>query len=308
MRKRQSGTGKEKLFLFSSIFFIVMGTGLLVAVEYHKRHHKKDHHSLHRPQPSAVTVEDQESSEQNRIPFEKISEREYKSDMDEAFLCLVEGGEFILGYRKGSMFWRPESRQKLPQYLMDKMAVTYAQYQRFLLANPEWRKGRKKAVEFADANYLKDWNGIDYPEHKGKHPVVYVSWFAARAYAKWAKRRLPTELEWEKAARGTDGRIYPWGNEPPTKQRANYGFLQGGTTPVDAYQAFASPYGCLNMVGNVWQWCADDFDGNLKVIRGGSWRNLASNLRVFYRLGEDPRVCDMHIGFRCAWSASDTAD
>jgi formylglycine-generating enzyme required for sulfatase activity len=158
---------------------------------------------------------------------------------------------------------------------------------------------------------------------RGDHPIVNASWYDANAYCAWAGVRLPTEAEWEAAARGTDGRIYPWGNTWDSARLASSKRLlrdAGATSPIGTFPTGASPYGCLDMAGNCWEWCADWYDGEYyryspirnpmgpgfsvgRVLRGGAWYYCdPANFTTFNRLGLDPSLALSYTGFRCVSS------
>ena len=142
-------------------------------------------------------------------------------------------------------------------FYIDTHPVTNLEYQQFLVEKPQWQKSHIKD-RFHDGDYLKHWDGNNYPEGKANHPVVYVSWFAAMAYALWRGKRLPTEAEWEYAARGgLKRKQYPWGNTIDDT-KANYDRNVGDTTHVRSYPP--NGYGLYDMTGNVWEWCLDVYD------------------------------------------------
>ena len=165
-----------------------------------------------------------------------------------------------------------------------------------------------------------DWR--DVASGKSDHPVVLANWHDTEAYCEWAGRRLPTEAEWEKAARGTDGRVYPWGNERPTREHCNFYHDVGATTPVGKYSPQGdSPYGAADMAGNVFEWVADWYDkdyyavspkdnpqgpaaGEYRVVRGGSWIANDDGVRAAGRHDRTPDGRNVRYGFRCARSPS----
>lgn len=208
----------------------------------------------------------------------------------------------------------PAHQATIPSFQIDRFAVTNADFLRFTLAQPEWRKDR------IGGDYLSHWNGSEFPENHARLPVVFVSWHAALAYATWAGKRLPTEGEWEFAARGglTDPK-YPWGNEEPTPMRANYG-AAGIGSPVRVGRYPPNPYGLFDLVGNVWQFCLDPWArysaeplrqsedsvrvmrqarAERRVIRGGSFDASPINLRVTARDSHRADNPVAHVGFRC---------
>jgi formylglycine-generating enzyme required for sulfatase activity len=229
-------------------------------------------------------------------------------------MTLVPAGEFTMGSNEGSDHEKPEHRVYLDAYYIDKYEVTVGQYAKFLDAT--------------SINPPPMWTTMDQPPHQ-KRPVVNVDWEDANNYCEWAQKRLPTEAEWEKAARGTDGRIYPWGNDPPNPQRANYGKEKWNKhtalVPVGQLKDGQSPYGISDLAGNVWEWVSDWYDpdyyattpsrnphgpekGKYKVLRGGSWdlapEQLLSARRDFNNPTsfdyDSPSFRNFTSGFRCA--------
>ncbi len=191
---------------------------------------------------------------------------------------LVKDGDFLFHveyrWREGltldslivddqGMRYRSSEKVNVPSFYMDQTEVTNEEFKEFMDATnykPKWSK-----------NFLKHWKNGTYPKGRAKHPVVWVSPEDAKAYAQWAGKRLPTEIEWQKAAQGADGRDWPWGNiyDP---QKANMD--SDDTKPVGSYPDGASPFGCLDMAGNVWEWTDSvESDGYHYFcwIRGGSY-------------------------------------
>jgi formylglycine-generating enzyme required for sulfatase activity len=152
----------------------------------------------------------------------------------------------------------PQHTVTISSFYLDKYQVTNSQFQKFIRAHPEWSAARIPK-RLHNGNYLKDWNGGNFPKGKAKHPVVNVSWYAAVAFCQSAGKRLPTEAEWEFAARGgTPDKTFPWGDEAVDKTRANYsGSDIKSTTPVGSYPA--NGYGLFDMAGNVWEFMADEW-------------------------------------------------
>ncbi len=239
----------------------------------------------------------------------------------------VPAATFIMGDSSGQPDARPPHRVFVGAFLIDRTEVTYAQFRKFLLENPQWRRSAADP-SLVDTDYLRDWHGTSYPPGRGDHPVVWVSWTAAAAYAEWRGCRLPTEAEWELAARGTDGRPYPWGSGAPDSAeiyRCNYRTAEPaedgfeGTSPVGSFPRGASPHGAYDMAGNVWEWVADWHDpeyysespetdppgpprGTYRVLRGGSWSVPADWVRSTIRMRAYPTKSSDQVGFRCVRS------
>jgi len=199
----------------------------------------------------------------------------------------VPAGEFKFGCIQGSRDELPLRTVYLETFYIDKYEVTNARYRRF---DPS----HVFAPEFAN------------------HPVVNVDWYAAEKYAEWAGKRLPTEQEWEKAARGTDGRSYPWGNSFDKGKCNVKGSLAAMLMAVGEYPSGRSPYGCYDMAGNVWEWIADwygPYPGNkeledvygqrFKVLRGGSFNTVEYRVRCSNRHYDLPDTRKNDYGFRC---------
>jgi len=239
--------------------------------------------------------------------------QKWTSAQDGMVLLCVPSGNFLMGAgdddKEASAVERPQHSVKLDAYWIDRTEVTNGMYAACVKARgceaPFETKSNTRQSYYGDPSYAA-------------YPVIYVNWYQAQAYCAWAGRKLPTEAEWEKAARGMAGFIYPWGNTPPGNQHLNLGNDPNDTGPVDQYPAGASPYGALNMAGNVWEWVADWYSetyytsaqvnnptgpigGDFKVLRGGPWGYITRNVRSSNRESYNPKIRYFNIGFRCAY-------
>lgn len=228
-----------------------------------------------------------------------VPTRVIEHEKDHSMLVLVPAGSFYYGSREddneAKRDEKPQNTIELPDFYIDKYQVTNKQYKLFV----DETKHRPPNQSNKDAEELYGgpiWEGNSYPQEYADHPVMCVSLEDARAYAKWAGKRLPTEQEWEKAARGWDGRNYPWGNEFDDKF-CNHGRKFKGTTAVGSFEKGVSPYGCHDMAGNVWEW-TDSTLGSKPVVRGGSWSADSMYCRCAYRGKYEYR--SVNNGFRCA--------
>ena len=244
-------------------------------------------------------------------------------------MVLIPAGEFLMGSKAGDgdSDEAPQHKVYLDAYHIDIHEITNAQYHKFWLADGG-EKSKHTPASYGSSYMIGDWPQV--AETKPNYPVVGVTWYDATAYAELAGKRLPTEAEWEKAARGTDARRWPWGNkssedsspENPTPDKysnrrdGNDGY-DNTTAPVGSYPTGASSYGVRDMAGNVWELVADWYSkdyyssspaknpkgpdtGKLKVIRGGSWNHRDHNQRCSNRYYCYPDTWGNTLGFRCA--------
>ena len=251
-------------------------------------------------------------------------------------MAMIPAGEFDMGSNdiESSIDEKPIHSVYIDAFYMDKHPVTNAQYREFVDANSQWRIHRwlnnYNFRKYRDSDYLKNWFRGSYPTGKDDHPVIWASWYAAMAYAQWVGKRLPTEAEWEKAARGgLSGQIYPWGNIID-KRWANFDKRVAETTPIGKYPP--NGYGLHDMAGNVSEWCLDEWDKNFykfseshnpvsggsiesiienvtksktpRVVRGGSWYSSEQEARVSNRDCLVPWKTKSLIGFRCVRSVA----
>ena len=237
---------------------------------------------LHRGNGSGATVCTDIAELKMTIP-EVIIENE----KDGTVMVLIPAGKFLAG---GENEGEEKFPVALPAYYMAIHPVTNEQYARFLNERKPNKDELEKWIKLDSDCFVKQ-SGSGYTAYGGKesHPVVQVSWYGAKAYCEWAGLRLPTELEWEKGSRGTDGREYQWGNKwDEAKCRNDMNRGSERTAEVYAYSDGVSPYGLYQMSGNVWEWCEDWYDdvaykryktgklalpdsGTSRCVRGGSW-------------------------------------
>ncbi len=228
-------------------------------------------------------------------------------------MVLIPAGPFTRGTMAGGYDEKPEHIANLHAYDIDRFEVTSHQYEQFRAA-----VGHRKPSP--PSRYARNLARMRGPNQ----PAVYVSWEDADTYCRWKGKRLPTEAEWEKAMRGTDGRLWPWGNENDPRA-ANYARVDDGydvTAPVGSFRKDVSPYGVFDGAGNVMEWVADWYGesiyrdggnrdprgpshGVFKVMRGGGYSTSGSDLRITSRSKMVPNFRDETIGFRCAKSAEE---
>ncbi len=268
-------------------------------------------------QPVGVSLANHESSAQPPLwtPLDEV-EQMAMTDVPGG-MVMVPAGEFLMGSdpRKDPAAGpqeQPLHRVTLDAFEIDRYEISNVEYLRFVLST--------------GASWPQFWRAKPFPDKMATHPVINVSWQEADAYCRWAGKRLPTEAEWEKAARGEDGRMFPWGDEPAGWIKSNIahpGSKRGAKYPplanINRYDKGVSPYGAYQLAGNVSEWVSDWFDpdyyrkniienpqgpdtGELKVFRGGSWNEDPEVARSAGRNGGEPTRKSYLTGFRCAKS------
>ncbi|MBA5861970.1 MAG: SUMF1/EgtB/PvdO family nonheme iron enzyme [Nitrospira sp. CR1.1] len=250
--------------------------------------------------------------EQLRHPRPSLETQAYP----EVPMAMVPEGVFRMGANGTDALEdeKPQHEVWIDRFEIDRDEVTTGHYAEFLASTKHpapWQ-----------------WESVDLSQHYDR-PVIGVNWFDAAAYCEWRGKRLPTEAEWEKAARGIDGRLFPWGNQSPREESANFGLgarfsYSQVLVPVERYEQGRSPYGLYQMAGNAGEWVADWYGANyyetgsrnnpsgpdvglFRVVRGGSWSDLPKYLLTYGRFKLPPETRNSYTGFRCARSGGPTA-
>lgn len=212
---------------------------------------------------------------------EPIGGSQLRHPVDGSLMVKVDGSVYLAGPSNDPVW--------LPAFYIDVHPVSNADYARFAAAT--------------DHTSPKHWVDGRYPENLAGHPVVFVTWNNALAYAEWASKTLPDSQQWEKAARGTRGSAYPWGDQPtPAKCNVRENGV-GDTTAGDCYQSGVSPYGVYDMCGNVWEWCATETRPGRHELKGGAWTSPFNRATPSSFNDASATMCDDDTGFRCATSA-----
>ncbi|MGO1055602.1 SUMF1/EgtB/PvdO family nonheme iron enzyme [Crossiella sp. CA198] len=212
---------------------------------------------------------------------EPIGGSQVRHPADGSAMVRVDGSVFLSGPSNNPVW--------LPEFFIDVHPVSNADYARFAAATGH--------------SAPQNWTDGHYPESLADHPVIFVTWLDANAYAEWAGKQLPSSQQWEKAARGTRGSVYPWGDQPtPAKCNVRENGV-GSTTSGDCYQSGISPYGVYDMCGNVWEWCTTETKPGRRELKGGAWTSPFSRATPSSFNDAAVTMCDDDTGFRCVTSA-----
>ena len=233
-----------------------------------------------------------------------------KTEADKTKMVLIPKGDFIMGTDLRHDDEGPVHTSYTDSYYIDIYEVTNKDYKVFIDGT--------RSKENKGHGLPEHWTGGSYPEKIADHPVVFVSWFDANSYCRWMGKRLPTEREWEKAARGTKGLIYPWGDDWDKEKSNNPVKESTGTEPIGSYEAGKSTYGLYDMSGNVWEWVDEyynphpgssnlspEFGEKYRLLKGGSWwdcmfYSCGISAPTYNRSFFDPTTKNQSFGFRCA--------
>lgn len=318
------------LLVGGSLHVVKLGANRMVEMRNLATYDLKEESKHIRAAGEDITLHQQHEDNINQTAGYALSEveallpKEKWAELDS--MVLIPAGEFLMGtdFERADAQDRPQHKVTLPAYWVDKYPVTNAQYAKFVAATSHRPPSNWKNGKVAQGDLLR--------------PVTLISWYDATAYAKWAGKRLPTEAEFEKAGRGTDARRWPWGNKMEP-ERLNTYYNVGSTTDVTAYPNGASPYGVMDMAGNVDEWTADDFmpypgsdappglfqgkvarvisaedrslkvadllptAGYYKVLRGGSFKTDPFSTSLYHRNFAWPNYASDFFGFRCVKDA-----
>jgi eukaryotic-like serine/threonine-protein kinase len=263
-----------------------------------------------------VGVTDRGTSDSSALQCQKDKVKCNADEINAFGICLqsstmvkVPAGEFTMGKTETGKPYSPEHKVTLKEFLIDKTELAVAHYRACVacgVCKSPLRDGSNTGREPYYGNAAYD-----------TFPVIYVAWTDAKAYCEGIGKRLPTEAEWELAARGTQANDYPWGATAPTPKEANFGGVNNDTVAVTDGDKGKSPYGALNMAGNVWEWVADSYaedyyaaspatdpkgpaTSGVKVARGGGFNSSMDNVKTYVRIGYAEAAALSYLGFRCA--------
>ena len=233
---------------------------------------------------------------------------------------LIPGGIFLMGSNDGPEDEKPQHAVLIKPFFLDILPVSNADFAKFLNHQGLQNRQGETFYDHQDSDARIHWRNSEWqadPTYE-RHPANEVSWVGARDYCTWLNKRLPTEAEWEKAARGTDSRKYPWGNTAPHPKLALFGAPYNSSVAVDAFPDGASPYGILDMAGNQWEWVSSIYQpypykaddgrenqnaGPVRSTRGGGHDSRVEEITTTHRgrfLSRNPKAGHHNIGFRCA--------